>query len=39
MKLKLHKGGLELLRIIQVANILKEPVPQRDGGIDDGSVA
>ncbi len=39
MKLQLHKGGLELLRIIQVADVLKEPVPQSDGGIDNGSMA
>jgi hypothetical protein len=39
MKLHLHERGLELFRVFQVRDILKESVPQGYAGIDDRSMA
>jgi hypothetical protein len=39
MGLQLDQGSLEFFWVVQVPDVLEEPVPQRDGRVDDCSMA
>jgi hypothetical protein len=39
MKLQLHEGGLEILGVVNMPDVLKESIPQGDARVDDRSMA